>query len=249
MKEIQHNTSEQVQHAREEILKLFKVCEIPDNEFLQNIHLFLGPMVLKKLLFLNELYQKAMGIQGSIIEFGVRWGPNMAIFHALRTLYEPFNYARRIIGFDTFEGFPSVHQKDGKGHLIGEGELSVTPGYEEYLAEILQAREQEAPVSNLNKFELVKGDVLNSLPDYLDKHGEMIISLAYFDLDIYSPTLHCLEQIKDRLSLGSILAFDELNLDQFPGETEAVREFFAGKARIHRSPHSQNQAYIIWGER
>jgi hypothetical protein len=38
-----------------------------------------------------------------------------------------------------------------------------------------------------------------------------IVAFAYFDFDLYEPTKGCLLTIKDRLTRGSILGFDELN--------------------------------------
>jgi len=248
MKILKENTSDQVAQARKDVVGLYKTWPVPDNEILQNLPLFLGPMVLKKILFLHELYVKSLEIAGVITEFGVRWGPGQATFHALRTLYEPFNYTRRIIGFDTFSGFPEVDAKDGNEEVANVGGYDLPEGYEGFLTKVMVAREMEAPVSNVNKFELVKGDASKTVPEYLEKHPEMMISLAYFDFDIYQPTIDCLKAIEDRLSVGSVIAFDELNLQQFPGETVAVREFFGNKVRIHRSPFSQNQAYIVWGE-
>ena len=36
-----------------------------------------------------------------VIEFGVRWGANLGLFQSLRGMYEPFNYNRKIVGFET----------------------------------------------------------------------------------------------------------------------------------------------------
>ena len=49
---------------------------------------------------------------------------------------------------------------------------------------------------------------------------------AIFDFDIYKPTKVALESIKSHLFKGSILVFDELCDDIFPGETIALREVF-----------------------
>ena len=46
---------------------------------------------------------------------------------------------------------------------------------------------------------------------------------------------------------GSIVGFDELCLEAFPGETVALREVLdLRKHRLQRSPYSGNQAYIVW---
>ena len=39
------------------------------------------------------------------MEFGVQYGLSLSLLLKLRSIYEPFNYSREIIIFDTFEGF------------------------------------------------------------------------------------------------------------------------------------------------
>ena len=63
-------------------------------------------------------------------------------------------------------------------------------------------------------------------PRICKRHPETIVSLAIFDFDIYQPTKAALEAIKPHLFKGSVLVFDELCDDIFPGETIALREVF-----------------------
>jgi hypothetical protein len=46
---------------------------------------------------MQELYQLILPVHGVILEFGVRWGQNLALFSTLRGV-RPFNYSRRVIG-------------------------------------------------------------------------------------------------------------------------------------------------------
>ena len=39
------------------------------------------------------------------MEFGVEWGSTLSLLIKLRSIHEPYNYSRKIIGFDTFSGF------------------------------------------------------------------------------------------------------------------------------------------------
>jgi hypothetical protein len=55
------------------------------------------------------------------MEFGVRWGQNMALFTSFRNIYEPYNVSRKIIGFDTFAGFPSISEQDGVAETVQVG--------------------------------------------------------------------------------------------------------------------------------
>jgi hypothetical protein len=81
---------------------------------------------------------------------------------------------------------------------------------------------------------------------YLDRNPETIVALAYFDLDLYEPTLACLQAIRPRLTRGSILGFDELNDAATPGETLALKETFGlGKFSIRRFPPSARTSYVV----
>lgn len=222
---------------RDRFLDTFDRCPIPRTELLQNLALFLNRKDLARVIFLNELYQHILEVDGIIVEFGVRWGRDLAVFEALRGMYEPFNYGRKIVGFDTFEGLTSPDPDKDTG-LRGSdaGAYSVTGGYEDYLESVLTYHERESPLPHITKYELVKGDVRYTIHDYLDRHPETVIALAYFDLDLYEPTRDCLRAIEDCLPKGAVIGFDEVNCPEFPGETRALKEVFGlGRYRLRRS--------------
>lgn len=240
------NASEREVSIRQNLIKSFKECPIPDNEIFSNLGLFLSRQNLSQLLFVNEMYQQILDVHGVVMEFGVRWGRNMALYESLRGIYEPFNHNRKIVGFDTFEGFPSVNEKDGKSDIIEVGAYNVTQNYDEYLAGILDYHEQESPISHIKKYELVKGDAVSSIQQYLERNPQTIVAFAYFDFDIYEPTVACLNAIKDRLTKGSVIGFDELNHKDYPGETLALKEVLGlGRYQIRHSKFSPTQSYIV----
>jgi len=240
------NASEKETFLREQLVEYFKKCPIPDNEILQNLGLFINRQNFSQMLFIHEMYEHIVGVHGVIMEFGVRWGRNLALYESLRGIYEPFNHNRKIIGFDTFEGFPSVDEKDGDADIIGVGAYNVTQNYQEYLSKILDYHEQESPIGHIKKYELIKGDAVSSIERYLASHPETIVSLAYFDFDIYEPTKACLSAIKSHLTKGSVIGFDELNNRDYPGETLALKEVLGlANYRIQHSRYSPTQSYII----
>ena len=242
---LQSRASESQVLARKKLLDLFKRCPIPEEQLLVNLGLYIRSSVLAKFLYINELYQKIIHIPGIIMEFGCWWGQNLALFESLRAIYEPYNYTRKIVGFDTFTGYTSISPKDGKSELVKEGGYSTTENYEEYLAQLLDYHEQENPMSHIKKYELVKGDTI-TIEKYLEEHPETIIALAYFDLGLYKPTKKCMEAIKPHLIRGSVIAMDELNSWEFPGETIALKEAWGlGKYKIVRSKFLPDRSYII----
>ena len=181
------------------------------------------------------------------MDLGTRWGQNMAVFSALRSIYEPFNRHRKIVGFDTFAGFPRIDLKDGNSDLMKEGNVSVVDNYCQYLEDIMLCHEKHGPLSHIKKYEIVVGDASKSILDYLDRNTHTIISLVYFDFDIYKPTKDCLLAIKNRLFKGSILCFDELNDCDSPGETISLMESVGlNNIRLKRYRYASRVSYFVF---
>jgi len=229
----------------ENLIRLFKDCPIPEGEMLNHLALYIKRQNMSRLIFFYELYKKIIDVHGVAIMFGVRWGQDLALLETFRGMMEPFNHNRKIIGFDTFEGFPSVSQKDNLG-LNKKGDLKVVKGYEAYLDKVLRAHEDASPLAHIKKFELIKGDATKTFKQYLEEHPETIIAFAYFDFDIYEPTKACMELCRGHFTKGSVIGFDELNHPEWPGETLAVRETLGlGNIRLNRFPFMPTGSYTV----
>lgn len=231
---------------RETLNKLFTDSPIPSNEQVSQVGVFQRRQELSKTLFMNEMYQKIINTHGVIMEFGTRWGQNLTTLSNLRGIYEPYNYNRRIIGFDTFEGFIGTAGQDGNDDSIEEGSFAVTEGYESFLEDVLACHQNESPLNHIDKFELCKGDATVQLAEYLKRNPQTIVAFAYFDFDIYAPTKACLELIKPHLVKGSVIGFDELNDPGFPGETLALQEVLGlNNIRLERNKFCAMQSYLV----
>ncbi len=239
--------NEKEEKIRSDFVKLFHNCPIPDRDLLSNLGLFLNSKNLARILFMDYIYKKIIDVHGIVFEFGTRWGQNIALFSALRGIYEPFNKLRKIVGFDTFTGFPSVTDRDNKElEFIRKGGLACTENYDDYLRKIMDYQEQDNPMSHIKKYEIIKGNASIEIKNYLAKFPETIVALAYFDFDIYKPTFDCLLNIKNRLVKGSVVAFDELCDHDSPGETQALEEVFGLKnIRLKRYPYASRVSYFI----
>ena len=239
-------SDEREQDVRKEMLEHFKECPIPENQLLSNLGLFLNSKNLSRILFMNHIYEQIVSVPGIVVEFGTRWGQNASLFSALRGIYEPFNRHRKIVAFDTFTGFPSLNEKDGSSEMMNIGELTTTNGYEKYLDKIMYLQEQDNPLGHIKKYEICKGNAVEKIDAYLKDNPHTIIALAYFDFDIYDPTKKCLERIKNRLTRGSIVAFDELNDPDSPGETVALMEIFGlQNVSLRRLPFVSRTSYFV----
>lgn len=239
-------SSQSEKDVQKEFTRLLKETTIPDDELLANLGLFLSSKTLSRVLFFNEIYKKIVNTHGIVVECGVRWGQTLSLLAALRGIYEPFNRHRKIVGFDTFAGFAGMDAKDGANCKCTDGSFSVTEGYEQTLGRVLSCQEALNPISHLTKYELVKGDASATIPAYLERHPETVISLAIFDFDIYKPTKAALEALKPYFVKGTVLVFDELCDDIFPGETIALREVFdMTQLRVERLPITARVSYVV----
>lgn len=244
--EIKRNISNEEVSRREYFFNLFKNSPIPDEELQLNLGLYINRQNLSRIIFMHDLYKRIINTTGVVMEFGCRWGQNLALWQSFRGMYEPYNYNRKIIGFDSFEGFKSLHKKDGDAKILYEGAYSVTKNYAEHLDKVLAHHETESPISHIKKYEIIKGDAIVTLEKYLKDNPETIIAFAYFDFDIYAPTKRCLELIRSHITKGTVLGFDELNWPYYPGETLALKEVFGlDKFKIQRSPLCPTPSFIV----
>jgi hypothetical protein len=124
----------------------------------------------------------------------------------------------------------------------------VARGWREELDTVLAFHNRNNPIGHIVKHELVTGDVVETLPEYLVRHPETILALAYFDLDLYAPTRASLEMILPHVPRGGIIVFDELNSRDFPGETRAMREVLElRECKLRRFELEPSATYIILG--
>jgi len=198
---------------------LFKESSIPLDKKLDNFPIFVRRQSIARFIALYELFKKIINIKGSIIECGVHIGGLMA-FAKLSANLEPMAIHRKIIGFDTFEGFPSVSEKDGN---IPKDFKEDSDTFGELLKAI-EVYDNNRFLSQFPKVELIKGDASKTIPEYVKNNSHLVVALLFLDFDLYEPTKVALEYFLPRIPKGGIIAFDELNNEFWKGETIAALE-------------------------
>ncbi len=202
---------------------------------------------IAKFLTKYEIFRKILHVNGSIIEGGVLHGGGTLGWAKLSSILEPTNHTRKIIGFDTFGGFPSVDEKDlvgNDGTLTKVGELKGSG--RDSVDEAVRVYDLNRPLSHIPKVELVQGDIAETAPAYLEENPHLVVSLLYLDVDLYEPTKVLLETFLPRMPKGAIVVFDELNAKMFPGETVAVDEVMGLRdINIQRFPFDSYVSYAV----
>ena len=149
----------------------------------------------------------------------------------LSATLEPYAYQRQVVGFDTFSGFPadSISCRDHDGCTNADPDTNDPQpgnfaGNLSRLNESVAKFDADRPIGHIPKVELVQGDVMKTIPKWLAANRHAMISLLFLDLDLYKPTKFALDALEHRLVHGSVVAFDEINNPDWPGEAEAFRE-------------------------
>lgn len=206
-------------------------------EYENNFYLSCDITRISKILAHYELYKMITNIPGAIVECGVFKGSSLARFSMFREILgNPFS--KKIIAFDIFGKFPETKFVDDlklREKWIREaGEESISV---EQMMEVLRHKGTDRFV------ELVEGDITKTVPDYVEKHPELKISLLNLDVDVYEPAVTVLEYLYPRIEKGGIILLDDYG--DFPGETAAVDKYFEGKnVQISKFPFCMTPCYI-----
>lgn len=193
----------------------------------------------------TKLFEMSLSTQGCIVECGSYRGNGLGLYYNLSSVLEPTNINRKIISFDTFEGFPSVSKKDplfAKKGRLNDVNFSL-------LKEAFSINDLNRINGHIEKIELVVGDANKTIPEYVSKNSYLIISLLYLDFDIYESTKTALTYLLPLVAKGGIVAFDELAQKKWEGETIAFKEMLKLNdiklKRFHFEPHI---SYFIMGD-
>lgn len=211
---------------------------------------FVPRQALAYFLARHEVFQRILRLHGSILDFGVFRGLSFFTWQQLSAILEPYNHMRKIIGFDSFEGFSAIAEADRgaeKGFTLkAKGGMAFRDGEAE-LARGIAMCDMNRPIGHVGKASIVKGELPQSFALYLDEHPETIVAMANFGLGLYYPTRDTLALLKPRLQRGSVLVFEDLNQSMWPGESKALYEVFEPKEiSLERSPICPHVSWLVY---
>jgi hypothetical protein len=214
---------------------------------LQNFTKYVPRQSLTRFIVRYEIFKKILNIQGSIVEIGVLDGASLMSWAQFSAIFEHLNYQRRVVGFDVFGDFPVVGEHDKTGEslkMYKEGKMSLD-SFDD-ITRSIEIFDKNRFLNNIPKVTLVKGDVKETVPDYVSKNPETIVSLLYLDVNLYEPTKVALDVFIPRMPKGSVIVFDELNDRGLPGETIALlNSLDINKTRLQRFTYDTKISFAI----
>ena len=178
-----------------------------------------------KMLARYELFKRVVELPGDIVEGGVLKGAGVLYWAKLIQIFNPMS-RRKVIGFDTFEGYP---EDTSKAH----DQQTAKAFTKQQIADqalvsdekIMAAAEAQGLA---NRIELVKGDASQTIPQYVADNPGFRISLLNLDFVLYDPTLAAMQHLYPRVLPGGVVVLDEYAVAD-KGESDAVDEVLQGE--------------------
>jgi hypothetical protein len=178
-----------------------------------------------KMLARYELFKLIADKPGDIVEGGVLKGSGLLYWAKLIEIFNPQS-RRKVVGFDTFEGYPEDGARAHDQLTAKEfKQIQIKDGADVAMETIMDvARKQGLE----HRIELVKGNAQDTLPTYVNQNPGFRAALLNLDFVLYEPTMAALQSLFPVLVPGGIVALDEYAVVG-AGESEAVDEFISGK--------------------
>jgi len=197
--------------------------------------------------YYDFLKNNAARLEGDVAEFGVYQGKSLI---STAILLRNLSADKTVYGFDSFSGFPAIHEKDDIRNfkLLFDTGAITKEHYDNVQLNIrhrqlLQNDLTAANISNSGNFDncndslilkkcdylelgnvsLVKGDFSDTLAGF-DK--DVRFSAVLLDCDLYQGYMDVLEFAWPRMVSGGMIYLDEYFSLKFPGARIACNEFF-----------------------
>ena len=206
------------------------IWEIENNFYLRS-----DASRLKKAVCHYEVFKKTIKVPGSIVECGVFKGTSLIRLLTYRDLLQ--QKSKKIYGFDPFGKFPKQLIQDDNKFALKHDKVSGLGLKLKKLKKFLFNKK-------FKNFELIKGDVIKTLPNFLKKNTKLKISFLHLDMDVYEPTKFALEKLFKKVAKNGIVLIDDYGYVR--GATKATNEFVKeNKLRISNLNFHKRLSFII----
>ncbi len=208
-------------------------------------NLFMNEERFSKLLIHYEVFKKIKNIPGSIIECGVFKGTSFSRFAMLRELIGN-KKKNKLVAFDVFsDEFPNTNFQNEK---IQRKHWIKTAGGSSISTNQIDKIFKKKKIEN---YELIKGDVLKTIPKFIKNNPKLKISLLNIDIDFVETTQCVLDNFYDKVVKGGIVLFDNYQGvgtggTFYKGETDTINKFLKKiNKKVIKFPFFNRPSYII----
>jgi len=210
------------------MIKLPKFNSQSMYDYETNFHLTMNEERLGKFLTHYEAFKISKNIPGEIVECGVFKGTSLIRFGMFRKIFGG-DHTSRLIAFDVFsDKYPNTKFKEDqiqrKHWIKTAGSSSISASQ---LKKIFKSRK-------ILNYQIIKGDVVKTVPKFVEKNPGLKISILNIDIDFIEPTITVLENFFNKVSKGGVILLDNYagrgsSGKYLHGDTVAIDNFFKNK--------------------
>lgn len=183
---------------------------------------------ITRFLVAYECFKKILNVHGSICEVGLLHGNCTFSMAHLSEIFEPRNYLREVIGFDTFSGHTmEFHDKDN----LSASALQEFSTFSKDSVSTLSDLEESVDIFEKNKFlsqfqkiRLVEGDAAKTIPAFVAENPGLVVSMIILGTDIYSPSVAAMKYLYPLMPKGGLVLVTAAGYNYNPGETQAIMD-------------------------
>lgn len=211
-----------------ELEKLSKDLDLNLEDILVNFPAFMRRRDMVRFLSHYEIFKNVIDLPGVVIELGVSKGTSLLTWANLMETYSPGDRTRKVFGFDHFEGLIDFVAEDGKVQQEDKAgkEIGGWKAPKQLSETLCKLFNEDTLAPNINRVELVVGDIFETIPKFIEDNPGLRISLLHLDVDLYRGSKFALEQLFPRVVKGGAVVLDEYGLIPWEGEARAVDEYF-----------------------
>jgi len=189
------------------ILKFKKKFNFSDFDLITNYGLFSGDTNLFKTLIIYDLIKKTSKIRGNIIELGIHRGNTSLL---IKKILEIFKIRKNLYLLDHFKGLATHTSKDTYQSLKFKNQYVGKKNEIKNFIDFFKFK-------NIN---FIDKDATKLYPGFFKKK----FCLAYFDMDLYLPTIQGLRAIDENIVKGGYIVFDQ-GYKNLWSERLAIKDF------------------------
>jgi hypothetical protein len=175
------------------IIKFKKKFNLTDFDLITNYGLFSGDTNLFKTLIIYDLIKRMKRINGDIIELGIHHGNTSLL---IKKILDIFNIKKKLYLLDHFEGLIHYNFKDTVKSRVYQGKFLGKKKHIEFFINFFKFK----------NVKIINQDATKLHSGYFNKKK---FCLAYFDMDLYLPTIQGLRSIDNNIVKGGYIVFDQ----------------------------------------
>lgn len=171
---------------------------------------------------LMRYFDRSLGLRGERVECGVYRGLTASLCANVARMRDPAFDGRGLYLVDSFEGLGPGHPADAIGkRVVDGGQVERSYGFAPGDFGSTSAEHVAAAMADFPGVKILKGWI----PEVLALLPETRWAFVHLDLDLYEPTLECMQYFFPRLCPGAIVVNDDYASPFFPGAGRAWSEF------------------------